>query len=108
MTRRIGVFGAGAIGSVMGGLLTPAGFDVTLVDQWADHVEAMRRNGLQLKGLSEQAEATTGKWAGRPTGHDRVDGELLPVMARSRAGSMLSLIAASTQDRSVPDSDNAR
>jgi 2-dehydropantoate 2-reductase len=47
---RIGVVGAGAIGSIVGGLLTKAGRDVTLIDQWPDHVEAMRRDGLRLSG----------------------------------------------------------
>ena len=48
--RRIGIIGVGAIGSVVGGLLTRAGHDVTLVDQWPDHVEAMKRVGLRLSG----------------------------------------------------------
>jgi len=47
---RIGIIGAGAIGSVVGGLLTKAGHDVTLVDQWPEHVEAMRKHGLRLSG----------------------------------------------------------
>ena len=47
---RIGIIGAGAIGSVVGGLLTRAGHDVTLVDQWPEHVEAMKREGLRLSG----------------------------------------------------------
>jgi 2-dehydropantoate 2-reductase len=47
---RIGVFGAGAIGCVVGGLLTKAGHDVTLVDQWPEHVETMKRRGLKLSG----------------------------------------------------------
>jgi len=47
---RIGIIGAGAIGSIVGGLLTRAGRDVTLVDQWPEHVEAMRRSGLRLSG----------------------------------------------------------
>jgi len=47
---RIGIVGAGAIGSVVGGLLTNAGHDVTLIDQWPEHVEAMRRHGLRLSG----------------------------------------------------------
>ena len=47
---RIGIIGAGAIGSVVGGLLTKAGRDVTLIDQWPEHVEAMRRQGLRLSG----------------------------------------------------------
>ena len=47
---RIGIIGAGAIGSVVGGMLTKAGRDVTLIDQWPEHVEAMRRQGLRLSG----------------------------------------------------------
>ena len=47
---RIGVFGAGAIGCVVGGLLTRAGHDVTLVDQWPEHIETMKRRGLKLSG----------------------------------------------------------
>jgi 2-dehydropantoate 2-reductase len=50
MIRRIAVLGTGAIGSIVGGLLTKAGHDVTLVDQWPDHVEAMRKGGLRLSG----------------------------------------------------------
>jgi 2-dehydropantoate 2-reductase len=47
---RIAVIGAGAIGSIVGGLLTKAGHDVTLVDQWPEHVETMKRDGLRLSG----------------------------------------------------------
>src|SRR5262249_35397128 len=47
---RMGRIGAGAIGSVVGGLLTRAGHDVTLIDQWPEHVEAMKQRGLRLSG----------------------------------------------------------
>jgi 2-dehydropantoate 2-reductase len=50
MIRRIGILGVGAIGSVVGGLLTKAGHDVTLIDQWPEHVEAMKAGGLRLSG----------------------------------------------------------
>ena len=50
MAMRIGIIGAGAIGSVVGGMLTKAGHDVTLIDQWPQHVETMRKNGLRLSG----------------------------------------------------------
>jgi len=50
MITRIAVLGAGAIGSVVGGMLTRAGHDVTLIDQWPEHVEAMRAKGLRLSG----------------------------------------------------------
>ena len=50
MARRIGIVGAGAIGCVVGGLLTRAGHDVTLMDQWPEHMEALKRHGLRLSG----------------------------------------------------------
>src|SRR5262245_58253373 len=50
MAMRIGIIGAGAIGSVVGGMLTKAGHDVTWIDQWPQHVETMRKNGLRLSG----------------------------------------------------------
>jgi 2-dehydropantoate 2-reductase len=50
MINRIAVLGSGAIGSVVGGLLTKAGHDVTLVDQWPEHIEAMKKVGLRLSG----------------------------------------------------------
>lgn len=49
---RIAVVGVGAIGSIIGGLLTKAGRDVTLIDQWPAHVEAMRTVGLRLSGTA--------------------------------------------------------
>src|SRR5262245_38648264 len=50
MAKRIGIIGAGAIGSVVGGMLTKAGHDVTLMEQWPEHVEAMKKVGLRLSG----------------------------------------------------------
>jgi len=48
--RRIGIMGVGSIGSVVGGMLTLAGHDVTLIDQWPEHVEKMKADGLRLSG----------------------------------------------------------
>ena len=50
MIKRIGIIGAGAIGSVVGGFLTKAGRDVTLVDQWPEHIETIKAKGLRLSG----------------------------------------------------------
>jgi 2-dehydropantoate 2-reductase len=47
---RIAIIGAGAIGCVVGGMLTKAGRDVTLIDQWPEHVETIKRQGLKLSG----------------------------------------------------------
>src|SRR6202171_4144272 len=50
MISRIAVVGAGAIGSVVGGMLPRAGHDVTLIDQWPAHVTAMQTHWLRLSG----------------------------------------------------------
>ncbi len=48
---KIAVIGAGAIGSVIGGLLSKAGEDVTLIGR-KPHVDAINQNGLLLDGAS--------------------------------------------------------
>jgi 2-dehydropantoate 2-reductase len=48
---RFVMIGAGAIGGVVGGQLAKAGFDVIFVDKLREHVEAIRRDGLRLKGI---------------------------------------------------------
>ena len=47
--RKIAVVGAGAVGSLVGGLLARAGEDVTLIGRH-DHVQAIRENGLRVDG----------------------------------------------------------
>lgn len=46
---RIAVLGAGANGASIGADLIAAGHDVTLVEQWPAHVEAMRTTGLTIR-----------------------------------------------------------
>jgi 2-dehydropantoate 2-reductase len=48
---KIAVIGAGAIGSVIGGLLSKAGEDVTLIGR-KTHIDAINQNGLVLEGPS--------------------------------------------------------
>ncbi len=45
---RIAVLGTGANGSCIAANLVDAGRDVVLIDQWPEHVEAMRRDGLRI------------------------------------------------------------
>ncbi|GAA2008386.1 ketopantoate reductase family protein [Microbacterium ulmi] len=49
MTGRVAVVGAGANGASIGADLVAAGVDVTLVEQWPAHVEAMRSAGLRVR-----------------------------------------------------------
>ena len=46
---KIAVMGAGAMGSLFGGLLSASGEDVTLVDVWREHVEAINARGLRIE-----------------------------------------------------------
>jgi 2-dehydropantoate 2-reductase len=52
--EKLAVLGAGAIGSTIGGYLTRAGHDVTLIDLWPAHVEEMRRGGLKVTAQDEE------------------------------------------------------
>jgi len=45
---KIAVAGAGAMGGRFGYMLSEAGFDVTLIDQWKPHVEAIRERGFEI------------------------------------------------------------
>jgi len=53
MNKKMAVLGVGAIGSSVGADLTKAGCDVTLIDQWPQHVEAMKTEGLHIKMTDE-------------------------------------------------------
>ncbi len=48
MNKKMAVLGTGAIGSSVGADLTKTGYDVVLIDQWPEHVEAMKANGLRV------------------------------------------------------------
>jgi 2-dehydropantoate 2-reductase len=54
---RIGIMGAGGIGSVVGGLLSKGGHDVTLIDQWWEHIEKIKADGLIVE--TQKAEYLT-------------------------------------------------
>lgn len=47
--KKIAVLGSGANGAAIGADLTNAGCDVVLVEQWPEHVQAMRSNGLRIE-----------------------------------------------------------
>jgi len=58
MAKRIAFVGAGAIGGYIGANLTALGHDVTLIDPWPAHVEAMRGDGMHLYGMTEPENRT--------------------------------------------------
>lgn len=56
-TVRIAVVGTGAVGASVAADLTRADLDVTLIDPWPQHVEAMRADGLTIH-LPDQVQVT--------------------------------------------------
>src|SRR3984957_5064360 len=58
MSKRIAFVGAGAIGGYIGANLAACGHDVTLIDPWPAHVEAMRADGMHLYGMTEAEDRT--------------------------------------------------
>ena len=52
--EKLAVLGAGAIGSTIGAYLARGGHDITLIDLWPAHVEAMQRNGLKVSAQDEE------------------------------------------------------
>lgn len=46
---KIAIIGAGAMGSLFGGLLSLAGDDVWLVDIWEEHIRTIREKGLTIR-----------------------------------------------------------
>ncbi|SCK19293.1 2-dehydropantoate 2-reductase [Variovorax sp. HW608] len=49
---RVCFVGAGAVGGYLGAHMSKADVDVTLVDAWPEHVDAMRRKGLTVRGMN--------------------------------------------------------
>jgi len=51
--KKIAIVGAGAVGSYAGAHMVQAGEDVTFIDPWPEHVEAMRSQGLRITHLRD-------------------------------------------------------
>ena len=49
--KHVVVLGAGAMGSLFGGLLAEGGLRVTLLDPWQDHIWKIQQDGLQMVGF---------------------------------------------------------
>src|ERR1043165_3059454 len=58
MGKRIAVVGVGALGGYVGGYLAHHGEDVTLIDMWPEHLDAIRSRGLELDGVTPEEKFT--------------------------------------------------
>ncbi|MFN0070693.1 MAG: ketopantoate reductase family protein [Chloroflexota bacterium] len=57
MAKKLAFMGAGAVGSFVGGWLADAGHDVTLIDPWPEHIEAIKRDGIKISGTQGEKTA---------------------------------------------------
>lgn len=55
--KKIAVLGAGANGASIGADLVRAGHDVAFIEQWPEHVEAIRKNGVRIE-MPDTTETT--------------------------------------------------
>ncbi len=53
MGKKIVIVGAGAVGAYVGGYMARMGEDITFIDPWPAHVEAINSHGLTLSGLTD-------------------------------------------------------
>ena len=89
---RIAIVGTGAMGSVYAGLLASAGLDVWAVDAWADHIEAIRRDGLRVSGASGER---TAKLSATTDVHEVGRADLVVIATKARD---VTAAAASARD----------
>lgn len=50
---KLGIMGAGSLGTVIGAMLTKNGYDIDLIDVNVPHVKALNEKGAQITGLME-------------------------------------------------------
>ena len=99
------IWGAGAIGGILGAYAARAGNPVQMVDIEADHVQAMRRDGLRIEGpVEEFAQILPAETPATLTGtYRRV---ILAVKAHHTRQAMLMLMPHLAQDGFVVSAQN--
>ena len=56
---KITVVGVGAMGSIYAGLLADAGHEVWAIDIWKEHIDAIKKKGLRITGVSGDRTVTS-------------------------------------------------
>ena len=91
---RLVVFGAGAVGGVLGGLLHEAGHEVTLIARGA-HLEAIRGGGLMLESADRRVALQVPAVSDAPSARVAdADAVLLCVKSQDTAAALAALIEA--------------
>lgn len=70
---KIAILGAGAMGSLYGGLLAEGGNEVWLIDVWQAHVDRINQCGLTIEGISGDRVIKNIKATSNPSDVEKVD-----------------------------------
>lgn len=106
MSARFVIYGAGAVGGVIGGLMAAAGHDVALIAR-GEHLAALQRRGLELR-MPEQTHLVNPPAVGHPseldlTGDDVV---ILCMKTQHTEGALDDLAASAPPDIAVVCAQN--
>jgi 2-dehydropantoate 2-reductase len=77
---KVTIIGAGAIGGLAGAHMSRAGYDVTLVDRWVEHVDAMNRDGMFIDGIRGEMRMKV-----KAVTPDRLEGPLEAVLIATKS-----------------------
>jgi 2-dehydropantoate 2-reductase len=91
---KIGVIGAGAMGSLYGGRLAQAGSEVVLYDIARDHVDAVNAAGLAIEELGTGAAVTTVRVPATMEPRDLAGADILIVFVKSSATAAIAELFA--------------
>jgi 2-dehydropantoate 2-reductase len=80
---KVTILGAGAIGSAYGYLLSNGGHEVTLVDVWAEHIEAIKTRGLWVE--SDDGQRVVSRLSAATDASAMHDAEAVLVLVKSFA-----------------------
>ena len=47
---KVGIYGAGAMGTVLGAYISKAGYEIDLINRNKEHVEALNKDGAKIIG----------------------------------------------------------
>lgn len=95
---RVVVFGAGAVGGVLGGLLHEAGHDVRLVARGA-HLDAVRSHGLTIESVDRTVTLPVPVFADpSAAGAPGADAVLLCVKSQDTAAALAALVEVGARD----------
>ncbi len=108
---KVTIIGAGAIGGLAGTHMTKAGYDVMLVDQWREHVEAINLGGVKIDGVRGDMQLaaraiTPDQLPSYVKEHGSLEAVLIATKSQHTAGALKALIPLMSDETFVVSFQN--